>query len=130
LSLFLVSSVYAYTSPLPSDLVLCSLFLMMPRRPLRSSLFPYTTLFRSDGVLVGSSTFAPFKLILRFAYVGTDIKDYHLFKTRIRSEEHTSELQSRFDLVCRLLLEKKKEYNPQQNQHHHKFSHTVQLHCV
>ena len=38
----------------------------------------------TDGVLVGSSTFAPFKLILRFAYVGTDIKDYHLFKTRIR----------------------------------------------
>lgn len=37
-----------------------------------------------DGVLVGPSTFAPFKLILRFAYVGTDIKDYHLFKTRIR----------------------------------------------
>lgn len=38
----------------------------------------------TDGVLVGPSTFAPFKLILRFAYVGTDIKDYHLFKTRIR----------------------------------------------
>ena len=38
----------------------------------------------TDGVISGPSTFAPFKLTLRFAYVGTDIKDYHLFKTRIR----------------------------------------------
>lgn len=39
----------------------------------------------TDGVLVGSSTFQPFKLTLRFAYVGYDIKDYHLFKTRLRA---------------------------------------------
>src|SRR6266704_3861472 len=70
------------------------LFFLMIRRPPRSTLFPYTTLFRSNGhsSRVYSAVFSPnSKTILSG-----------------RSEEHTSELQSRFDLVCLLLLEKKK----------------------
>src|SRR2546429_3475571 len=76
----------------------CSLFFffffLMIRRPPRSTLFPYTTLFRSarqrHGRHGGHGQFGPF---------------------RHRSEEHTSELQSRLHLVCRLLLEKKKKTN-------------------
>src|SRR5712664_4436444 len=71
-------------------------FFLMIRRPPRSTLFPYTTLFRSvpeEAVLLEPADVAP---------------DRHL---RHRSEEHTSELQSRSDLVCRLLLEKKKKKN-------------------
>src|SRR3712207_8299703 len=86
----------------------------MIRRPPRSTLFPYTTLFRSaDGTL------------LRLASEAYRIRLAHLFDpflavsasqiealphqiTAVRSEEHTSELQSRQYLVCRLLLEKKK----------------------
>src|SRR2546428_8519544 len=68
----------------------------MIRRPPRSTLFPYTTLFRSimDSVLV-KETLNPFEIAQK------------QFDTAARSEEHTSELQSRSDLVCRLLLEKK-----------------------
>src|SRR2546422_4932172 len=78
----------------------------MIRRPPRSTLFPYTTLFRSDerlvqrrecrlvGRAVGSPEPRP---------VGA-----HVPVGQVRSEEHTSELQSRLHLVCRLLLEKKK----------------------
>src|SRR2546421_6951550 len=67
----------------------------MIRRPPRSTLFPYTTLFRSLRIPVGSSAVAPYS-------------PYSQVRDAIRSEEHTSELQSRSDLVCRLLLEKKK----------------------
>src|SRR5690349_23744467 len=66
----------------------------MIRRPPRSTLFPYTTLFRSDGDQVGD--------------VGDRELTGELALGEGRSEEHTSELQSRRDLVCRLLLEKKK----------------------
>src|SRR5271167_5187314 len=69
-------------------------FFLMIRRPPRSTLFPYTTLFRShlltESGIAAAITREP---------VGQ----------KMRSEEHTSELQSRFDLVCRLLLEKKKK---------------------
>src|SRR5689334_24249765 len=81
-----------------------SFFFLMIRRPPRSTLFPYTTLFRSCGALraagrmprprpcrPGRSSYAPAS------------------PTASRSEEHTSELQSQFHLVCRLLLEKKKK---------------------
>src|SRR2546429_1980426 len=71
----------------------------MIRRPPRSTLFPYTTLFRSHwgvGVAVGS---APATGVAWFPLGPRDV---------YRSEEHTSELQSRLHLVCRLLLEKKK----------------------
>src|SRR2546429_7117702 len=69
-------------------------FFLMIRRPPRSTLFPYTTLFRSAYAVVG---------------VGGDVGAVEGAEGRgQRSEEHTSELQSRPHLVCRLLLEKKK----------------------
>src|SRR5689334_24199225 len=70
----------------------------MIRRPPRSTLFPYTTLFRSLARSV-----APFATA-----VAKMTKKQPLFTSQ-RSEEHTSELQSQFHLVCRLLLEKKKK---------------------
>src|SRR5438105_11152627 len=72
----------------------------MIRRPPRSTLFPYTTLFRS---LVGGDE-ERVDLGLCRAQVACE-----RLEARPRSEEHTSELQSRVDLVCRLLLEKKKK---------------------
>src|SRR5690349_23093878 len=72
----------------------------MIRRPPRSTLFPYTTLFRSRGRCAGESEPARRSLRPRVSRRG---------RPRARSEEHTSELQSRRDLVCRLLLEKKKK---------------------
>src|SRR5438067_10736464 len=97
------------------SLFIHSFFFLMIRHPPRSTLFPYTTLFRSsfpdlDLVLEGNG--------VRVIVVGnTDIKKGITTTTFAstpdvpvsRSEEHTSELQSRFDLVCRLLLEKKKK---------------------
>src|SRR3954471_14166337 len=71
-------------------------FFLMIRRPPRSTLFPYTTLFRSNDT--ATTTLFAFTERATSAYMTTDI----------RSEEHTSELQSRRDIVCRLLLEKKK----------------------
>src|SRR5260370_23481235 len=65
----------------------------MIRRPPRSTLFPYTTLFRSRSRRIG--------LDARIQGIPGDPPDY------LRSEEHTSELQSHLNLVCRLLLEKK-----------------------
>src|SRR6266513_5309831 len=69
-------------------------FFLMIRRPPRSTLFPYTTLFRSQR---------------RWDHHRQ--RGDHGSWGHVRSEEHTSELQSRFDLVCRLLLEKKKKLN-------------------
>src|SRR2546430_16102517 len=73
-------------------------FFLMIRRPPRSTLFPYTTLFRS-------------KLLARFydPREGRITIDGVDEATPVRSEEHTSELQSQSNLVCRLLLEKKKK---------------------
>src|SRR2546429_3615551 len=71
-------------------------FFLMIRRPPRSTLFPYTTLFRS--LYIGQFPSTGRCSSLRFCHV-----------TILRSEEHTSELQSRLHLVCRLLLEKKKK---------------------
>src|SRR5258708_13644347 len=77
----------------------------MIRRPPRSTLFPYTTLFRSlstfINVVVGISVVIGFIVIFQAMYTAW----------KIRSEEHTSELQSPDHLVCRLLLEKKKKYS-------------------
>src|SRR2546430_9243264 len=96
----------------------------MIRRPPRSTLFPYTTLFRSNvvGALaqgghvdvdhveavveIGAEPAAP-DVVLQIAVGGGDEPHVH------RSEEHTSELQSQSNLVCRLLLEKKKNTNKQ-----------------
>src|SRR5947207_14731427 len=76
-------------------------FFLMIRRPPRSTLFPYTTLFRSwleTGKAFGGDVLGVLKEIRRRG-----------FEPANRSEEHTSELQSHSDLVCRLLLEKKKK---------------------
>src|SRR3989449_7308434 len=76
----------------------------MIRRPPRSTLFPYTTLFRSGewGSIFGDSIIAT-AILDRLLHHSTTINMVE------RSEEHTSELQSRLHLVCRLLLEKKKK---------------------
>src|SRR2546427_7347039 len=74
----------------------------MIRRPPRSTLFPYTTLFRS-GLLTAKIT------SYRFTRVNYLMSRYCISGLKSRSEEHTSELQSQSNLVCRLLLEKKKQ---------------------
>src|SRR2546422_7685191 len=82
----------------------------MIRRPPRSTLFPYTTLFRSLPQLAGGGSFLRRKLLRlgrALGFPGGDRSPYDRFM--LRSEEHTSELQSRLHLVCRLLLEKKKK---------------------
>src|SRR5437868_12814139 len=86
-------------------------FLMLPPPP-RSTLFPYTTLFRS----INRTFLNNLPLVNRDAYDLVFLAPGLVHtngdkKTKSRSEEHTSELQSRFDLVCRLLLEKKKKKN-------------------
>src|SRR3712207_7407140 len=85
----------------------------MIRRPPRSTLFPYTTLFRSRGVPAIRQDRPPGVLAQAMNVVNKPGKErvVHLSQGRIRSEEHTSELQSRQYLVCRLLLEKKKTYS-------------------
>src|SRR2546430_4944141 len=98
----------------------------MIRRPPRSTLFPYTTLFRSLELLIDqiqlwlhaqgiiapgsdhSNTKLPFFYITAY---GTSVRRGR--GRRVRSEEHTSELQSQSNLVCRLLLEKKNENRQQ-----------------
>src|SRR5260370_23904499 len=82
----------------------------MIRRPPRSTLFPYTTLFRSQdeacvGQVVGDVNDA---LQLVHGFDAADTLDFEAMDELKRSEEHTSELQSHLNLVCRLLLEKKK----------------------
>src|SRR2546423_13179368 len=76
-------------------------FFLMIRRPPRSTLFPYTTLFRSHRKCLPAFSTAPVRQCARSAA---------LCLPDTRSEEHTSELQSLAYLVCRLLLEKKKNH--------------------
>src|SRR2546429_8901261 len=111
-SIFCVSTFPSMILVISFSLFLFFFFLMI-RRPPRSTLFPYTTLFRSHfgeiTVRIGAPvTFAP----------GTPPK--------MRSEEHTSELQSRLHLVCRLLLEKKKKIK---NNHAHKTHNSISKSC-
>src|SRR3712207_8198318 len=80
----------------------------MIRRPPRSTLFPYTTLFRSAATSRSASPVMP--LLLGSIASGALCTDPPMFYRFPRSEEHTSELQSRQYLVCRLLLEKKNLY--------------------
>src|SRR5690606_41016001 len=102
----------------------CLFFLLLIRRPTRSTLFPYTTLFRSNtlcffyrklessktGGTTIDETFGFFPQKRNKNAPGQQYKAQCYWKSRCtRSEEHTSELQSRENLVCRLLLEKKKK---------------------
>src|SRR5260370_31768264 len=92
----------------------------MIRRPPRSTLFPYTTLFRSQdrNFLIRFSAG-----VLSFSCLGPRRCSPHTQTMQPRSEEHTSELQSHLNLVCRLLLEKKK--NTQQHQVRHADNHRL-----
>src|SRR5436309_11424857 len=92
-------------------------FFFMIRRPPKSTLFPYTTLFRSKiGYTLSIQQQIASQTAITVAYAGAH--SYHQLNGNngnnatviaVRSEEHTSELQSRENLVCRLLLEKKKK---------------------
>src|SRR5206468_12558037 len=108
-----------YTS---CSLVSVSFFFLMLRRPPRSTLFPYTTLFRSGDLVQNFDLEAnPLQLgevVITGAGTSTEVEKLGNVRNQVspdlivkRSEEHTSELQSRSDLVCRLLLEKKKKSN-------------------
>src|SRR2546427_5951065 len=81
-------------------IVVAPIFFLMIRRPPRSTLFPYTTLFRSPGEALPAPGADRLEHIRQPPAAGA----------ARRSEEHTSELQSQSNLVCRLLLEKKKRF--------------------
>src|SRR2546426_8834858 len=84
----------------------------MIRRPPRSTLFPYTTLFRSRGVCLKAQNVAADlagRGFRQFVEKFDPARTFVMREAVLRSEEHTSELQSPCNLVCRLLLEKKKK---------------------
>src|SRR5438132_11294441 len=101
---YLISSACSSSRMMLLDL---SFFFLMIRRPPRSTLFPYTTLFRSVFLDQTRRKSDPCEKILMRSPAG-------------RSEEHTSELQSHSDLVCRLLLEKKKQLLDNDNIRYHR----------
>src|SRR5437588_5624851 len=95
----------------------------MIRRPPRSTLFPYTTLFRSPGwsrLFEAMEEWSTNMSVMRLWLFGEFPSRVKTTRTKPseRSEEHTSELQSHSDLVCRLLLEKKKDTIQQQYRRH------------
>src|SRR5437868_10733208 len=100
----------------------------MIRRPPSSTLFPYTTLFRSSGSVL-CYLVASKDRVFQSSVPMWLIQEHKLTHEPTRSEEHTSELQSRFDLVCRLLLEKKKKNThtqqpTTQTNKHQRYKHT------
>src|SRR2546430_11238585 len=97
----------------------------MIRRPPRSTLFPYTTLFRSENSMKNH-------LALRLRAPSRSVAAAGIGAAFARSEEHTSELQSQSNLVCRLLLEKKKNNKPHLPIlfEHHQHYRTIALLCV
>src|SRR3712207_7611913 len=111
-----------------SVLIVISIFFLMIRRPPRSTLFPYTTLFRSS-LTKGNLLFSSILVLWISAIASSFIDNIPFVATMIplikvmsiRSEEHTSELQSRQYLVCRLLLEKKNLNQP---------LHTILTYCT
>src|SRR5438876_6116016 len=94
-------------------LPICIFFILIRPRP-RSTLFPYTTLFRSVLGLAGELMGQGVDGLERVALLLVDVRDVlprgGVQRVALRSEEHTSELQSPVHLVCRLLLEKKRHY--------------------
>src|SRR2546427_8010800 len=84
-------------------------FFLMIRRPPRSTLFPYTTLFRSRRVASGNRRSTRGHRSESPAPASLRLHRLRRRRIQVRSEEHTSELQSQSNLVCRLLLEKKKK---------------------
>src|SRR2546427_3553679 len=98
----------------------------MIRRPPRSTLFPYTTLFRS--IPIAGTTF----FLGRETLVASDRPGMRHWRAELfaRSEEHTSELQSQSNLVCRLLLEKKKKQLSKVRYSYKSFRQTVRVCCV
>src|SRR5262249_60370898 len=103
----LCTAVFLLLPPLPSSLLL--FFFLMIRRPPRSTLFPYTTLFRSG---MGFDRNPIYAILHESSYADGVVTGWIA-----RSEEHTSELQSLTNLVCRLLLEKKKKNRVNQYRH-------------
>src|SRR2546427_6994369 len=108
----------------PSSLRVFFFFFLMIRRPPRSTLFPYTTLFRSPtlpGVQLVEHAVGVAPVVVVAHARGLELVE--------RSEEHTSELQSQSNLVCRLLLEKKKKKKQMANKRHksHTLAHTVSV---
>src|SRR5690349_24393973 len=110
---YIVLHVLCFCFDLPFLLFYFFIFFLMIRRPPRSTLFPYTTLFRSQ-----------FRHVHHVRHGrppqnsgNSAVKLRFFLNSEGRSEEHTSELQSRRDLVCRLLLEKKKK-KTNKNKHH------------
>src|SRR5438874_12310279 len=97
------------TLPYHSTTLYYHFFFLMIRRPPRSTLFPYTTLFRSRHAPSPGLASTPSPSALTTSCAAPAGAAVAREAAKIRSEEHTSELQSRRDLVCRLLLEKKKK---------------------
>src|SRR2546429_6491150 len=103
--------------PVPYAYIVFFFFFLMIRRPPRSTLFPYTTLFRSQAQRAGQREVDERLGVGVRLGRGTEPVEVHVHRgavvegqyPAVRSEEHTSELQSRLHLVCRLLLEKKKK---------------------
>src|SRR2546430_11671638 len=101
----------------------------MIRRPPRSTLFPYTTLFRSLlGISELVTRFWIPLLVIVVAATWSAIEWIRRPAGRKRSEEHTSELQSQSNLVCRLLLEKKKNNDCKPNSHSRRAEHRNLVH--
>src|SRR2546427_13085738 len=96
-------------SLVPVLLLLFFFFFLMIRRPPRSTLFPYTTLFRSHVLVLFPDAFLQDVELDMAGFLGERLERHIVTAIVVRSEEHTSELQSQSNLVCRLLLEKKKK---------------------
>src|SRR2546429_6158685 len=103
----------AYIFSILVTIVVFFFFFLMIRRPPRSTLFPYTTLFRSSVCKVPSQDGVITEPAAHEELVPSlfSVNSANSYWPGRRSEEHTSELQSRLHLVCRLLLEKKKIHN-------------------
>src|SRR3989442_11700742 len=94
----------------------------MIRRPPRSTLFPYTTLFRSRAASRSATSGKTSWAATSLRRMDCNGRAQQSMRRKLRSEEHTSELQSRPHLVCRLLLEKKKttpQYSQTRQRHYH-----------